>query len=171
MVFGEVRRAMCRSSRINKWSTATQNVQLSVGMARKLGIFSGGFSREEKDSVFVFAGLDGGSRFALLGQEEATSAGRSAREPDYLRAKKGFYSFVSNAGSSVRRKENAGKKKLLPSNHRLRRFRSFWPGFVGHVADASYMFCSQGLRLKQTQRRDIKKKKTKTSKAALVGRA
>ncbi|HET8923010.1 MAG TPA: DinB family protein [Candidatus Acidoferrum sp.] len=100
---------------------------------------------------------------ALFGQEkpQAPAAAPAAPPANPITAsEKGLYSFVSNAaiGAAVKMPEENYSFKPTPE------VRSFGQ-IVGHVADASYMFCSQAAG-ETMQGKDIEK--TKTSKADLV---
>jgi uncharacterized damage-inducible protein DinB len=95
----------------------------------------------------------------LLGQEK--SPAQAAAPTNAITAsEKGLYSFVSNAviGAAEKMPEENYSFKPTPE------VRSFGQ-LVGHVADASYMFCSQALG-EANPAKDIEK--TKTSKAALL---
>src|SRR5271163_5021356 len=107
---------------------------------------------------FVFAALLA-VPFALLGQEKSQSQSASPANP-ITASEKGFYSFVSNAvvGAAQKMPEENYSFKPTPE------VRSFGQ-LVGHVADASYMFCSQAIG-EANPVKDIEK--TKTSKADLV---
>jgi uncharacterized damage-inducible protein DinB len=108
---------------------------------------------------------------ALLGQEKpaAPSASPSQSAPAAQAAppanpitasERGFYSFVSGAvvGAAQKMPEENYSFKPTPD------VRSFGQ-IVGHVADASYMFCSQAIG-EANPAKDIEK--TKTAKADLV---
>ena len=96
---------------------------------------------------------------ALLGQEKSQAPAAPPANP-ITASEKGLYSFVSNAviGSAQKMPEENYSFKPTPD------VRSFGQ-LVGHVADASYMFCSQALG-EPNPMKDIEK--TKTSKADLV---
>ena len=101
----------------------------------------------------------------LLGQEKTPKspapAAQSAPPANPITAsEKGFYSFVSNAvvGAAQKMPEENYAFKPTPE------VRSFGQ-LVGHVADASYMFCSQVMG-EANPAKDIEK--TKTAKADLV---
>jgi uncharacterized damage-inducible protein DinB len=97
---------------------------------------------------------------ALLGQDK--SQGQAAPPANPITAsEKGFYSFVSSAviGAAQKMPEENYSFKPTPE------VRSFGQ-IVGHVADASYMFCSQTLGEPNPNKGSIEK--TKTSKADLV---
>src|SRR5579863_3815439 len=103
--------------------------------------------------------------FALLGQEKppASSAPPAQSTPPanpITASEKGFYSFVSNAvvGAAQKMPEENYSFKPTPD------VRSFGQ-IVGHVADASYMFCAQAIG-EANPAKGIEK--TKTSKADLV---
>ena len=76
-------------------------------------------------------------------------------------SEKGFYSFVSNAAVGAAEKMPEANYSFKPTPE----VRSFGQ-LVGHVADASFMFCSQVLG-QTNPTKDIEK--TKASKADLVG--
>jgi uncharacterized damage-inducible protein DinB len=102
---------------------------------------------------------------ALLGQEKppASSAPPAQSAPPanpITASEKGFYSFVSGAvvGAAEKMPEQNYSFKPTPE---VRTFGQL----VGHVADASYMFCSQATG-EAIPAKDIEK--TKTSKADLV---
>ena len=96
---------------------------------------------------------------ALLGQEKSQAPAAPPANP-ITASEKGLYSFVSNAviGAAQKMPEENYSFKPTPD------VRSFGQ-LVGHVADASYMFCSQALS-EPNPMKDIEK--TKTSKADLV---
>jgi uncharacterized damage-inducible protein DinB len=96
---------------------------------------------------------------ALLGQEKSQAPAAPPANP-ITASEKGLYSFVSNAviGAAQKMPEENYSFKPTPD------VRSFGQ-LVGHVADASYMFCSQTLG-EPNPMKDIEK--TKTSKADLV---
>ena len=96
---------------------------------------------------------------ALLGQEKSQAPTAPPANP-ITASEKGLYSFVSNAviGAAQKMPEENYSFKPTPD------VRSFGQ-LVGHVADASYMFCSQALGGPNPMK-DIEK--TKTSKADLV---
>ncbi len=101
---------------------------------------------------------------ALLGQEKPpTSAPPAPSTPPanpITASERGFYSFVSGAvvGAAQKMPEENYSFKPTPE---VRTFGQL----VGHVADASYMFCSQVIG-EANPAKDIEK--TKTSKADLV---
>ena len=102
---------------------------------------------------------------ALLGQEKppASSAPPAQSTPPanpITASEKGFYSFVSGAvvGAAQKMPEENYSFKPTPD---VRTFGQL----VGHVADASYAFCSQAIG-ETNPAKDIEK--TKTSKADLV---
>ena len=102
---------------------------------------------------------------ALLGQEKpaAPSAPAAQSGPPanpITASERGFYSFVSTAvvGAAQKMPEENYSFKPTPE---VRTFGQL----VGHVADASYMFCSQAIG-EANPAKDIEK--TKTSKADLV---
>src|SRR6201981_348755 len=96
---------------------------------------------------------------ALLGQEKSAAPATPPANP-ITASEKGFYSFVSGAvvGAAEKMPEENYSFKPTPE------VRSFGQ-LVGHVADASYMFCSQAIG-ETNPAKDIEK--TKNSKAALV---
>ncbi len=96
---------------------------------------------------------------ALLGQEKSQAPVAPPANP-ITASEKGLYSFVSNAviGAAQKMPEESYSFKPTPD------VRSFGQ-LVGHVADASYMFCSQALG-ETNPMKDVEK--TKTSKADLV---
>jgi len=96
---------------------------------------------------------------ALLGQEKSQAQATPPVNP-ITASEKGLYSFVSNAviGAAQKMPEENYSFKPTPE------VRSFGQ-IVGHVADASYMFCSLSLG----ESNPVKGiEKTKTSKADLV---
>ena len=108
---------------------------------------------------------------ALLGQEkppapsappaQSAQPAQSAPPANPITAsEKGFYSFVSNAVISAAQKMPEENYSFKPTPE----VRSFGQ-LVGHVADASYTFCSQVIG-EPSPVKDIEK--TKTAKAALV---
>jgi uncharacterized damage-inducible protein DinB len=96
---------------------------------------------------------------ALLGQEKPQTPSAPPANP-ITASEKGFYSFVSNAvvGAAQKMPEENYSFKPTPE---VRTFGQL----VGHVADASFMFCSQATG-EANPAKDIEK--TKTSKADLV---
>jgi uncharacterized damage-inducible protein DinB len=96
---------------------------------------------------------------ALLGQEKSQAPTAPPANP-ITASEKGIYSFVSSGviGAAQKMPEENYSFKPTPD------VRSFGQ-LVGHVADASYMFCSQALG-EPNPIKDIEK--TKTSKADLV---
>ena len=96
---------------------------------------------------------------AVLGQEKSQAQAAPPANP-ITASEKGLYSFVSNAviGAAQKMPEENYSFKPTPE------VRSFGQ-IVGHVADASYMFCSQTLG-EANPTKGIEK--TKTSKADLV---
>jgi uncharacterized damage-inducible protein DinB len=96
---------------------------------------------------------------ALLGQEKSQAPAAPPANP-ITASEKGLYSFVSNAviGAAQKMPEENYSFKPTPD------VRSFGQ-LVGHVADASYMFCSQAFG-EPNPMKDIEK--TKASKADLV---
>ncbi len=111
-----------------------------------------------KRLCFVFAVMTA-IPVALLGQEKSQAQATPPANP-ITASEKGLYSFVSNAvlGAAQKMPEENYSFKPTPD------VRSF-SQLVGHVADASYMFCSQASG-EANPMRDIEK--TKTSKADLV---
>jgi uncharacterized damage-inducible protein DinB len=112
----------------------------------------------KKRLCFVFAVLMAASGF-VLGQEKSQPPAAPPANP-ITASEKGLYSFVSNAviGAAQKMPEESYSFKPTPE------VRSFGQ-IVGHVADASYMFCSQTLD-EANPSKGIEK--TKTSKADLV---
>jgi uncharacterized damage-inducible protein DinB len=113
---------------------------------------------------FVFVALTA-VPLALLGQEKPPTASAPPAQSTppanpITASEKGFYSFVSNAviGAAQKMPEENYSFKPTPE---VRTFGQL----VGHVADASYMFCSQAIG-EANPAKDIEK--TKTSKADLV---
>ena len=96
---------------------------------------------------------------ALLGQEKSQASAAPPANPITV-SEKGIYSFVSGAviGAAQKMPEENYSFKPTPD------VRSFGQ-LVGHVADASYMFCSQASG-EPNPTKDIEK--TKTSKSDLV---
>jgi uncharacterized damage-inducible protein DinB len=97
--------------------------------------------------------------FAVYGQDKAQAPAAPPANP-ITASEKGFYSFVSGAvvGAAVKMPEENYSFKPTPD------VRSFGQ-LVGHVADASYMFCSQAIG-ETVAPKNIEK--TKTTKADLV---
>jgi uncharacterized damage-inducible protein DinB len=114
-----------------------------------------------KRGCFVFAALMA-IPVALLGQDKSqTSQAQSAPPENPITvSEKGLYSFVSGAvvGAAQKMPEENYSFKPTPE------VRSFGQ-LVGHVADASYTFCSLATG-EANPKKDIEK--TKTSKADLV---
>src|SRR5580658_1810741 len=96
---------------------------------------------------------------ALLGQEKAPVQATPTANP-ITASEKGFYSFVSGAVVAAAQKMPEENYSFKPTPE----VRSFGQ-LVGHVADASYSFCSQAIG-EANPVKDIEK--TKTSKADLV---
>ncbi len=96
---------------------------------------------------------------ALVGQEKSQTPATPPANP-ITASEKGFYSFVSGAviGAAQKMPEENYSFKPAPE------VRSFGQ-IIGHVADASYMFCSMALG-EANPNKGIEK--TKTSKADLV---
>src|SRR6201981_3964688 len=96
---------------------------------------------------------------ALLGQEKSAAPATPPANP-ITASEKGFYSFVSNAvvGAAQKMPEENYSFKPTPE---VRTFGQL----VGHVADASYAFCSQAMG-EANPAKDIETRKT--SKADLV---
>ena len=111
-----------------------------------------------KRLCFVFAALMA-VPVALLGQEKSQAQSAPPANP-ITASEKGLYSFVSNAvvGAAQKMPEENYSFKPTPE------VRSFGQ-LVGHVADASYMFCSQAIG-EANPTKGIEK--TTTSKTALV---
>jgi uncharacterized damage-inducible protein DinB len=108
---------------------------------------------------------------ALLGQEKpAAPAAAAAKAPPQSQSappanpitasERGFYSFVSGAAVGAAQKMPEENYSFKPTPE-VRTFGQL----VGHVADASYNFCSQAIG-ETSPAKDIEK--TKTSKADLV---
>jgi uncharacterized damage-inducible protein DinB len=111
-----------------------------------------------KRHSFVFAALML-VPVALLGQEKAPVQSTPTANP-ITASEKGFYSFVSGAVVAAAQKMPEENYSFKPTPE----VRSFGQ-LVGHVADASYSFCSQAIG-EANPVKDIEK--TKTSKADLV---
>ncbi len=96
---------------------------------------------------------------ALIGQEKPQAPAAPPANPITV-SEKGLYSVISNAviGAAQKMPEENYGFKPTPE------VRSFGQ-LVGHVADASYMFCSQAVG-EANPNKNIEK--TKTSKADLV---
>jgi uncharacterized damage-inducible protein DinB len=111
-----------------------------------------------KRLCFAFAALMA-VPVALLGQEKSQAPAAPPANP-ITASEKGVYSFVSNAviGAAEKMPEENYSFKPTPE------VRSFGQ-LVGHVADATYMFCSQ-VQGEANPKKEIEK--TKTSKADLV---
>src|SRR5579862_173766 len=97
--------------------------------------------------------------FAVYGQDKAQAPAAPPANP-ITASEKGFYSFVSGAVVEAAQKMPEENYSFKPTPE----VRSFGQ-LVGHVADASYMFCSQATG-ETSPAKDIEK--TKTSKADLV---
>jgi uncharacterized damage-inducible protein DinB len=103
---------------------------------------------------------------AVLAQEKPPAAAPATAAPaappanPITMSEKGFYGFVSGAVISAAQKMPEENYAFKPTPE----VRSFGQ-LVGHVADASYMFCSQ-VSGEANPAKDIEK--TKTSKADLV---
>ena len=106
---------------------------------------------------------------ALLAQEKSGQEKSTQEKPQAQAAppanpitasEKGFYSYVSNAAIGAAQKMPEENYSFKPTPE----IRSFGQ-LVGHVADASYTFCSQAIG-ETNPGKDIEK--TKTSKADLV---
>lgn len=111
-----------------------------------------------KGLCFAFAALMAVPS-ALLGQEKAPAQAAPPANPITV-SEKGLYSFVSNAviGAAQKMPEENYAFKPTPE------VRSFGQ-LVGHVADASYMFCSLTLG-EPNPAKGIEK--TKTAKSDLI---
>jgi uncharacterized damage-inducible protein DinB len=96
---------------------------------------------------------------ALLGQEKSQAPAAPPANP-ITASERGFYSYVSNAVVSAAQKMPEENYSFKPTPD----VRSFGQ-IVGHVADASYAFCSQAGG-ETNPSKNIEK--TKTSKADLV---
>jgi uncharacterized damage-inducible protein DinB len=114
-----------------------------------------------KRLCFVFATLTA-IPVVLLGQEKSQAPAAPAAPPTnpITASERGFYSFVSNAALGAAQKMPEENYSFKPTPD----VRSFGQ-LVGHVADASYAFCSQAGG-EANPSKDIEK--TKTSKADLV---
>ena len=112
-----------------------------------------------KRLCFVFAALMA-APVALLAQATPQAPAAPLANPVTV-SEKGLYSFVSGAvvGAAQKMPEENYSFKPTPD------VRSFGQ-LVGHVADASYMFCSQASGEANPSKDSIEK--TKTSKADLV---
>jgi uncharacterized damage-inducible protein DinB len=114
-----------------------------------------------KRGCFVFAALMA-IPVALLGQDKSQASPAQSAPPEnpITASEKGLYSFVSGAvvGAAQKMPEENYSFKPTPE------VRSFGQ-LVGHVADASYTFCSLATG-EANPKKDIEK--TKTSKADLV---
>jgi hypothetical protein len=95
----------------------------------------------------------------LLSQEKSQAQAAPPADP-ITASEKGLYSFVSNAALGAAQKMPEENYSFKPTPD----VRSFGQ-LVGHVADASFMFCSQ-VAGETNPSKDIEK--TKTSKADLV---
>jgi uncharacterized damage-inducible protein DinB len=95
----------------------------------------------------------------LLGQEKPPASSAPPANP-ITASEKGFYSYVSGAVIGAAQKMPEENYSFRPTPE-VRTFGQL----VGHVADASYMFCSQAIG-EANPVKDIEK--TKTSKADLV---
>jgi uncharacterized damage-inducible protein DinB len=111
-----------------------------------------------KRRCFVFAALMAVPA-ALIGQDKSPAQSAAPANP-ITASERGVYSFVSNAvvGAAQKMPEENYSFKPTPE------VRSFGQ-LVGHVADASYMFCSLAIG-EANPAKGIEK--TKTSKADLV---
>jgi uncharacterized damage-inducible protein DinB len=96
---------------------------------------------------------------ALLAQEKPEAQAAPPANPITV-SEKGLYNFVSGAVVRAAQKMPEENYSFKPTPE----VRSFGQ-LVGHVADASFMFCSQAIG-EATPMKDIEK--TKTSKADLV---
>src|SRR5579863_9376806 len=111
-----------------------------------------------KRLCFVFATLTA-IPVALLGQEKSRAPAAPPANP-ITASEKGFYSFVGGAVVAAAQKMPEENYSFKPTPE----VRSFGQ-LVGHVADASYSFCSQAIG-EANPAKDIEK--TKTLKADLV---
>jgi uncharacterized damage-inducible protein DinB len=98
--------------------------------------------------------------FAVYGQDKAPATPSAPPANPITQSEKGFYSFVSSAVVKAAEKMPEENYSFKPTPD----VRSFGQ-LVGHVADASYMFCSQAIG-EAVAPKNIEK--TKTSKADLV---
>jgi uncharacterized damage-inducible protein DinB len=103
----------------------------------------------------VFVAIPG----ALFGQAKSQAQAAAAANP-ITASERGVYSFVSGAVIHAAEKMPEENYSFKPTPE----IRSFGQ-LVGHVADASYMFCSTALG-ESNPGKDVEK--TKTSKADLV---
>ena len=97
----------------------------------------------------------------ILGAQQAAQAPSSPPANPITASEKGVYSFVSSAVIGAAEKMPEANYAFKPTPE----VRSFGQ-LVGHVADASYMFCAQA-QGEATPAQGIEK--TKTAKADLVG--
>src|ERR1700675_4974497 len=112
----------------------------------------------KKRRCFVFAALMA-VPVALIAQDKSQAQSAPPANP-MTASEKGLYSFVSNAAVGAAQKMPEENYSFKPTPD----VRSFGQ-LVGHVADASYAFCSQAGG-EANPGKDIEK--TKTSKADLV---
>ena len=99
---------------------------------------------------------------ALVGQEKQAATPAPAAPANPITAsERGLYSFVSGAAVGAAEKMPEENYSFKPTPE----VRSFGQ-LVGHVADASYMFCSQAIGEANPSANSIEK--TKTAKADLV---
>lgn len=111
-----------------------------------------------KKLCIVFAAMIS-ANVALLGQEKQQTPATPPANP-ITASEKGLYSFISNGVISAAQKMPEENYSFKPTPD----VRSFGQ-LVGHVADASYMFCSQASG-EANPMKNIEK--TKTTKADLV---
>jgi uncharacterized damage-inducible protein DinB len=108
---------------------------------------------------FVFAALTA-IPCAALAQDKTEAPAAAAPANPITASERGFYSYVSGAAIGAAQKMPEENYSFKPTAE----VRSFGQ-IVGHVADASYAFCSQATG-ETNPSKDIEK--TKTSKADLV---
>jgi hypothetical protein len=105
---------------------------------------------------------------ALLGQEKSQAQATPPANP-ITASEKGLYSFVSNAVIGAAQKMPEANYSFKPTPE----VRSFGQ-IVGHVADASYMFCSLGLGRSQPSKgnrknEDLKSRSCCRTEGACIG--
>jgi uncharacterized damage-inducible protein DinB len=111
------------------------------------------------DKIALLTGLL--SLPVFLGAQQAAPAPSSPPANPITASEKGLYSFVSSAVIGAAEKMPEANYAFRPTPE----VRSFGQ-LVGHVADASYMFCAQA-QGEENPAKGIEK--TKTAKADLVG--
>jgi uncharacterized damage-inducible protein DinB len=112
-----------------------------------------------KGLCFVFAALLMAVPVAVNGQDKGVQQSAAPANP-ITASERGFYSFVSGAAVAAAQKMPEEYYAFKPTPE-VRTFGQL----VGHVADASYLYCSQAIG-EANPAKDIEK--TKTSKAELV---